>query len=161
MFRGRATSLLSIVLMTAVFAACSSGQGNADQSHQVAYRAAVCGAMLGLADNQRDFSVFLKGDSRDEAVAALHRVQDRTSAAADRLEAAATEWSTGSEAAQTLAATQRSLLPILADLDTVATSGDLAKWTTATHDYTVWYNSTQSVLQTVAPTLTSLGVNCI
>jgi hypothetical protein len=157
----RETGMVFIMLIAAVVAACSSsGQGNAHQGDQATYRAAVCGAILDLADNRSDFSVFLNGDSRDEAVAALHRVRDRTTTAADRLEAAAGGSSAGSEALKRLAATQRDLLPILADLDAVTTTGDLSKWIAATHDYTAWYNSTQSVLQAVAPTLTSLGVKC-
>jgi hypothetical protein len=157
----RGKGLAFVMLIAVVVAACSSsGQGNANQGDEAMYRAAVCGAILGLADNRSDFSIFLTGDSRDAAIAALHRVRDRTGSAADRLEAAATGWPPGSEAANRLASTQRDLLPILAELDAVTTTGDLSKWTAATHAYTDWYNSTQTVLQAVAPTLTSLGITC-
>lgn len=149
------------MLIAVAIAACSSsGPGNAQQGDEATYRAAVCGAILGLADNRSDFAVFLNGDSRDAATAALHRVRDRTKIAADRLEGAAAGWPAGSDVARRLAETQRDLLPILADLNAVTVSGDLSKWTAATRDYRAWYDSTQSVLLGLAPTLTSLGVTC-
>lgn len=157
----RETVLVFVTLIAVVVAACSSsGQGNSHPGDEGTYGADVCDAILGLKDNQSDFSVLLNGDSRDAAAAALHRVQDRTIIAAERLEAAAAGWPAGSDAVKRLAATQRDLLPILADLDAVTVTGDLSKWTAATHDYTAWYNSTQSVVQAIAPTLTSLGVTC-
>ena len=156
----RAKPLLA-VLFTLVVAACSSSADGVPvrNAQGTNYQAAVCGAILSLADNRSDFSVFLNGDSPDAAIAALHRVRDRTASAADRLKAAAT-WPPGREAATRLAATQRDLLPILANLEAATTQADTSQWTAATHAYTDWYNSTFSVLQAVEPMLTSLGVAC-
>jgi hypothetical protein len=151
---------LTFVLFVAASAACSSpAQSASDEGAQESFRAAVCEAIVGLADNQKDFDVFLHGTSRDDAIAALNRVRQRTTVAADRLDAAGDGWAQGNDAAKRLAATQRSLLPILADLDDVVSRGDMTKWAPATHAYTGWYNSTTAVLRDVAPELTRLGIS--
>jgi hypothetical protein len=153
-------SKLTCVLFVVTSAACSSPvQGASDERAQESFRVAVCEAILGLADNQKDFDVFLHGTSRDDAAAALNRVRQRTAVAADRLDAAGDEWPRGTDAAKRLAATQRSLLPILADLDDVVSRGDMTKWAPATHAYTGWYNSTASVVRDLAPALTTFGIS--
>jgi hypothetical protein len=152
----------TIVLV--IVAGCSSsgvpGGTSADQAARANYQAAVCGAIVSLAGNRDDFTTFKSDSSYEAAVAALARVQQRTRAAVDRLEASGS-WSPGKSVSQRLVSNQQELLSILAEFETVTQTGSATAWQAATSRYDSWYSSSVTMLQGVAASLEALGVSCV
>ena len=146
-----------IVLVAACSAADAPSGSSADRAN---YQVAVCGALRSLAGNQEDFKSFLSGSSTyEEAVAALVRVQQRTSAAVDRLEASGS-WAPGRASSEQLAANQRELLSILADFESFTQTGIEADWQAARSRYEAWYTAAVPWLKEVRASLAALGVTC-
>lgn len=162
-YRSMRVAAAAIVLV--IVAGCSSsgvpGGTSADQSARANYQAAVCGAVASLAGNQEDFKIFTSDSSTyTAAVAALARVQQRTRAAVDRLDASGS-WSPGKSVSQRLESNQQELLSILSDFETVTQTGSLTGWQAAQSRYDSWYSSSVPMLQGVAASLEALGVSCV